>query len=214
MSTDKTRFLNDVRDHVMEVHRDDGLYRHIRFRKPGTMCMHFDLLTWPGYLCYTGDMGTYVFRRLEDMLQFFRPYRGSKHEPMDSIDFGYWAEKLEGSDKGDGHREFDSDRFEREITEQRRRLLVRYTKRWSTDDRQDLWDALQEVKDAANDGEHRAFQAVWDFSFQHRGERVELSTDDFPNCKRMTHRFEWCCYALRWAVLRYDEAKAAQLEHA
>lgn len=51
---------------------EDGIYRHIRFRQPGTMCMHFDLITWPGYLCYTGDMGTYVFTRLADMFEFFR----------------------------------------------------------------------------------------------------------------------------------------------
>ena len=48
----------------MIVLRDDGVYRHIRFKKPGTGCMHFDLVTWPGYLCYSGDMGCYVFCRL------------------------------------------------------------------------------------------------------------------------------------------------------
>ena len=68
-------FLRDVAEHEMIVVRDDGVHRHIRFKKPGTSCMHFDLITWPGYLCYTGDMGTYVFSRLTDMFEFFRTDR-------------------------------------------------------------------------------------------------------------------------------------------
>ena len=66
------QFTSDIAQHQMQVIRDDGVSRHLRFKRPNTMCMHFDLLTWPGYLCYTGDMGTYVFRRLEDMFPFFR----------------------------------------------------------------------------------------------------------------------------------------------
>lgn len=55
-------FLHDVREHRLIVLNDDKLNRHIRFSRPGTRCMQFDLITWPGYLCYTGDMGTYVRR--------------------------------------------------------------------------------------------------------------------------------------------------------
>ena len=68
-------FLRDISMHQMSVLRDDGVNRHIRFKTPGTNSMYFDIITWPGFLCYTGDMGTYVFRRLEDMFQFFRTDR-------------------------------------------------------------------------------------------------------------------------------------------
>lgn len=40
-------FDRDIAQHQMEVIRDDGVNRHLRFKRPGTMCMHFDLLTWP-----------------------------------------------------------------------------------------------------------------------------------------------------------------------
>lgn len=73
MALDIETFTRDIAKHEIEVIRDDGVDRHLRFRRPGTMSMHFDILTWPGYLCYTGDMGSYVFRRTEDMLEFFRP---------------------------------------------------------------------------------------------------------------------------------------------
>jgi len=71
-------FLRDVAEHAMLLIRDDGVSRHVRFAQPGTGCMHFDLITWPGYLCYTGDMGTYVFQRLTDMFEFFRTDREYK----------------------------------------------------------------------------------------------------------------------------------------
>ena len=75
MTCTEQSFLKDVAEHQMTVLRDDGVNRHVQFRRPGTICMGFELITWPGYLCYTGDMGTYVFRRLEDMFEFFRTDR-------------------------------------------------------------------------------------------------------------------------------------------
>ncbi len=68
-------FLEAVAKHEMHVLHEDGLYRHIRFKKPGTSCMHFDLITYPGYLVYSGDMGCYVFSRLPDMFELFRADR-------------------------------------------------------------------------------------------------------------------------------------------
>lgn len=210
MSVTKESFLKDVSNHVIEIIRNDGISRHIRLRKPGTMSYHFDLITWPGYLCYTGDMGTYVFRRLEDMFTFFRKGNDYRDEdPMTHIDHRYWAEKLEATDKGDGFQQFDKAAFKREITQQRRRLLVEYTREWDTEDRQSLWDELEDVKNAGDDDEHRAFAAVWDFSFRYRQKCIQLSTDDFPRCKQYTHRFLWCCYALRWGINKYDESTKA-----
>lgn len=59
----ESTFLREVSQHSMTVIRDDGVNRHLRFRRPETNCMGFDLITWAGHLCYTGDMGTYVFSR-------------------------------------------------------------------------------------------------------------------------------------------------------
>ena len=41
-------FAEDVAEHELTVRRDDGLYRHLRFQKPGTWIYGFDLITWPG----------------------------------------------------------------------------------------------------------------------------------------------------------------------
>lgn len=77
-------------EHKLEVIRDDGLYRHLRCHAPGTWIYGFDVVTWPGYLCLCGDIGTWAWSRERDMLPWFEKssYRG---EP----NLDYWASKLE-----------------------------------------------------------------------------------------------------------------------
>src|ERR1051326_8204576 len=65
-------FLRNVKAHEMTVLRDEGVDRHLRFKAPNTSNQYFDLITWRGSLCFTGDMGTFVFSRIPDMFEFFR----------------------------------------------------------------------------------------------------------------------------------------------
>ncbi|WP_435336104.1 hypothetical protein [Klebsiella pneumoniae] len=83
-----SRFLIDTAFHRLEIIRDDGLYRHLRMQQPGTSCYYYDVITWPGYLTVTGDMGTWTFSRIADMFDFFGAWEGG-------INTHYWAEKLE-----------------------------------------------------------------------------------------------------------------------
>lgn len=96
------RFSRDVPEHEMTVLHDDGLYRHIRFKKPGTMMYFFDLVTWPGSLVINGDMGTYTFSREPDMIREF--FGGTGY-----INADYWAEKTPGG--SDSVKEFSRERF-------------------------------------------------------------------------------------------------------
>lgn len=191
------RFLKEIDNHVMEVVWDDGVNRHIRFRRPGTMCLHFDLITWPGYLCYTGDMGTYVFRRLLDMFQFFRcdltdkPYR---------IDLRYWAEKVEAQDKGDGISAFSIDAFKAAVKDYFEQATSdEYD--WPAKKKAELWTEIEnDVLDV--DDEHSAWENLR--CFEHKG----FEFDDWENqCKEYSHRFLWCCHALEWAITTYDKSK-------
>lgn len=113
------RFLDDVAQHRMTILRDDSVNRHAQFKREGTRCYQFDLITWPGYLCYTGDMGSYVFQRTTDMFEFFRTDRNDFNYNKDglSINPGYWGEKLEAVDKCDGFKEFSLDLFRKNVRE-------------------------------------------------------------------------------------------------
>jgi hypothetical protein len=212
-------FLKDVERHELIVLRDDGLYRHIRFKRPGTGCMHFDLVTWPGYLAYAGDMGCYVFSRLQDMFEFFRKEPREGRSLFSGIDRRYWSEKLpavDGNRRIAGAMEFSKDKFTAVINEYRVRWMKERT--LNKDQRRELWEAVDdEVLRYLEDGEHAAYQRANEFTW------VDGAAARLPGCapetfhfddlwdhsfEEYTFHFTWCCYALAWGIRQYDAAKA------
>lgn len=191
------RFLNDVAEHRMAVLRDDGLHRHLQFRRPSTYCMGFDIVTWPGYLAYTGDMGCFVFTRLPDMFEFFRTDR--THSPQDGrklyINRGYWAEKCVAQDRN-GIKVYSAEVFHRAVLDR----LKHNGERLPPGTRAAVRD---QVLSRADDGEHEAMRAAIDF--EHEGFRFS----DFweTDLREYTYHYVWCCYALAWAIEQYDAIK-------
>lgn len=209
-------FLADVKDHQITVLRDDGLYRHIRFRRPGTICMGFDLITWPGVLCYTGDMGTYVFSRLADMFEFFRTDRERAKPGELRINTGYWSEKLIAVDGGrrcGAAMEFSEKLFTQVINQ--------YVADWldgrdvSEEDAEALRDAVQDeiIVRIESQDESYSYRLGHEFSHDVNGEKFYFQDLWNYSFKEYTHSFLWCCYALNWGIQQYDElAEAAQVK--
>lgn len=191
------RFLKDIATHQLDVVLDNGLlYRHLRFRRPGSYCMGFDIITWPGYLAYCGDMGAYTFTRVEDMFTFFRDDRWRQGQPGLHINPGYWSQKCVAADRDDGITEYDADLFRERILE------------WLNDIEADdeLRQAVHdEILPHADDGEALACAAVYDFGFDGRNPFQDFFE---VNLRVYTLRFLWCCYALAWGIGKYDEHKA------
>lgn len=207
------RFERDIAKHEIQVLLDDGNTRRVLFKKPGSWDMHFQLVTWPGYLCFTGDMGTYVFQRLDDMFKFFRKEPRPGRHLFDSIDRRYWAEKCEAADKTDGIREWSPELFHKHMTRMRRQMVVEHGRDLGLDKEQrtDLWNELGWLLNSHD--EHEAYEAMRNFSWRPRGvslrEDVVLPLwDGFPDCKTYTFRFDWCCMALAWGINEYDKFKA------
>lgn len=199
MTLTTDNFKRDIATHQMHVIRDDGINRHIRFNRPDTSCMHFDLITWPGYLCYTGDMGTYVFARLEDMFVFFR--RRLVDTPY-QMDMGYWAEKLQAQDRT-GFEKYSPESFQKHIADR----LKSYCDDMDEAERAELKAEVENDILYMADDEQDAYRAAAHFTF--KGKAV---FEDFweYDCKAYTHRFKWCCHALEWAIDTYDASKATQ----
>lgn len=200
-------FLGDVALHEVTILHEDGLYRHIRFARPGTYCMHFDIVTWPGYLAYSGDMGDYVFSRVPDMLAFFRKDRP---DGALNINLPYWSEKVQAQDKSDGLKEYSPQIFRDRIKE--------LTEEWITERELDDTDAAemrQEVEDEVisrgQDYETLAYQSA--MVFEYCGKHVFTDFQEV-NLREYTYRFIWCCYALVWGIQQYDAAKAGVAERA
>lgn len=186
-------FQKDIEHHALNVVRDDGLYRHVVCAKPGSYCMHFEIVTWPGYLCYVGDMGSFTFSRIPDMFEFFRSDKGS-------INPDYWSEKIQACDRDGGYREWSEEKF-REVIEYY--LSGRGEEPVSEELRQAV---KEEVLSRIEDGEHEAYRAANEF--EHGGFRFDDLWDH--NFKEFTLRFLWCCHAIVWAIQKFDALKSAQ----
>jgi hypothetical protein len=207
MSCTQEGFLKKVAAHKMTVLHEDGVYRHVRFQEPGTSCYHFDLITYPGFLVYSGDMGCFVFSRLHDMFDFFR----NKDDTGNGlrINTGYWSEKLEavsGTRNGADAMEFDADLFIHAVNEYR----VRWMREGGLDkeQRRELWDEVEDlVINRISDGEQAAYLSANEFCACFNGDRFQFDDLFEHNFKRYTHQFIWCCYALVWGIQMYDTKK-------
>ena len=92
----RERFLKDVKTHEMHIMLDNGLYRHVRFKRPNTGTYYFDLVTWAGHLVICGDAGDFHFSREEDMFGWFNHnIYDFDHEHI--INPQYWGQKLQGN---------------------------------------------------------------------------------------------------------------------
>jgi hypothetical protein len=187
----REQFDADTADHVMTVLLDNGIHRNLRFAKPGTYCMSFNIITWPGSLCITGDMGTYVFERLRDMFEFFR-------SPAGRINKGYWAEKVVAQCKTDGVDTFDLDAMVSHAVEAYREHWVDSGK-WGMR-LEGFKELRQYVFDNEDEGSFRA--ALNDFEW----EGFRFSDTWEWNPRQYTFRFVWALYAIVYAIKQWDAA--------
>lgn len=184
MRLKQEEFLRDVANHRMKVYANDGLRRHVAFHSE-KQHWHgwFEIITWQSCLAMSGDMGSWVFRRTDDMFSFFR---GKTISP------DYWAEKVVAADR-DGIKEFDADEFRADALLQ--------LDNWDLDEselaiaRAEFSEHLSTYED---EWELRQAWADWEFD----GKAFDPS--DMPSGMVYTRRFLWACHAIRWAVEQYD----------
>jgi hypothetical protein len=193
----KAEFIRDAGEHQMLIKQNDGIFRHIRFSKDGSSAYHFNITTWPGYLCVSGDMGCFVFARTTDMFEFFR---GDKINP------GYWAEKLQATNKHGGHQSFSFDLLKEAVAAD--------FENWdfdSDEQKAEAWKAITDDWDGlfynaeGSDMQH-AISEVMDWECPITRQKF----DDFweHNLEDYTYHFMWCCNAIQWAIVQYDAANA------
>lgn len=200
------QFLKDVNDHQIEIIQDNGTMRLIRFKKEDSRNYWFDLITWPGQLCISGDCGTYVFSRIPDMFQFFRMDERDKDKEL-SINPGYWGEKLQSIGTNAGYKEFDEEVFRERV----KYHFDNYMADDAEDDdvKEELWNAIEgEVLSFMYDGEYEAYSRIHNFSYESpNGENYRfIDFFDSGSTDSYTVNFIWCLYAIVWGIKKYDEA--------
>lgn len=182
------QFLKDVAEHEMTIHLDQGLHRHVRFQKSDRdWHLWFEIVTWPGFLSITGDCGCYTFSRLTDMFEFFRDTAA----PL-NINLGYWGEKVTAVARNGSLDEYSPGLF--------RDAVKRAA--WESP-KEDRGRLLRDLLPMADEGHHEAVRAA-----------IHAGLDDFweYTLTEPSIQFEWCCWAVSWAVRQYDAAKAKHAE--
>jgi hypothetical protein len=211
-------FKRDTCNHRIEVVKDEGLHRHLRFSKPGTNCYHFNIVTWPGYLAITGDMGAAVFTRLPDMFEFFRE-SAEHHEAAGGlfINIGYWAEKCAAND-GE-KKQFSRDRLEGVVRE----IFDEYmaTRGGEEEDfearKAALWSHIEDYVLGAEDV-RSAIEAMSNFEpAGYMGYEDNFADFRFADAweysssiEEYTYHFIWRLYAISHAVMAYDALKSGE----
>lgn len=192
----RARFVQETADHAMRVIRDDGLYRHLRFRQPNTSIYHFDLVSWPGVLTITGDCGTFVFSRGKDMFEFFEPAGGA-------IKPAYWSEKLLAP-APQAVRIYSQDVYTMRV----RQWLEDMLEADGTDEGS-LRDAVREqLLDEPPRSESEAIQRL--SAFTH--DEIRIDTPYEWDLDEWDERFLWCCHAIMQGVSRYRGYQSARGE--
>lgn len=194
------RFINDISNHEMQILHEHEVYRHVMFKRPDTGCYHFSLITTPGTLLYTGDVGTFVFRRTRDMFQFFsKPTSSDVRHP----DFSYWHEKLEAADKHDG-----SCSDSKEILFERLRDYLKDGDLCGAT-MQQIKSFIDELESHSEDKHFVELYREADQFYIGPNTRPEFHFSDLwdYNYKTFTDRFIWACYAIQWGVAKYFSHK-------
>ncbi|EOZ1526120.1 hypothetical protein [Enterobacter hormaechei] len=203
-------FIRDVSAHTMTIIRDDGFYRHLSFGRPGSSTYRFDLVTWPGYLCMTGDMGTWTFSRITDMFDFF----GGAFER--GINPSYWSEKMEA---GSG---CPRDAIAKEWDEQAYcQRLDYFLKEWA-EEHAPGGGAPKDLKKKYQHKRERAegiIQQMKEGSYSEMDAYAAYASVDDPDgvladfweytFKAWSTHFLWACYAIQWGISRYKNNKIA-----
>lgn len=190
----RERFTLDVAEHTLTVLHDQDGYLHLRFRKPGGTSMYwFDIVCWPGTLAVRGDMGSFMFTRIHDMMSFFRGH---------AVNPQYWAEK---EVTGAPTKRFDPDTATRVIEDEVKDRRDEYSPEdyhlivqaatamvrsedWSY--REGVQMILNDFSVALHDGSTFRFHDTWEWDLE-----------------EWTAQYLWCCFALPWAIAQYDATK-------
>jgi hypothetical protein len=193
-------FKKATAEHTMRVVRDEGVFRHLVFQKPGTNVYRYNITTFPGHLVITGDMGTFVFNRLEDMFEFFRA-KPADHDRNKGlyVNLSYWAEKCDAADRRTGGlMEFSPELFRAAVKEHFDQAVEAGDIK--AEDKDDIWAEIESDVLCCDSDEVDAYRAVADFQLQ------GFCFRDFHEARveEFTHHFQWCCYAIAQAVRTYD----------
>lgn len=209
------QFENDIADHELEVITDNGVNRIMRFKnKDGSSNQYFDILQTNGKLCYSGDMGDFIFtNHNNDMLAWFNG----------NTSLSYISEKC----RTGGTKEYSEDRARNHIEMMVNDFCFDHIDDYITrenyedeeEDKGDLltaWQGNLYVEVVSNidfENEATLHETAYDLTVVATDSiKFEIDTSEGLDCREYTHRFKWCVLAInKVAELYYTQALLGQV---
>lgn len=187
----KTRFDEDIKKHVITMKHDDGLYKHYLCQRPNDCFEWFEIITWPGKLCISGDMGSFLFARTENMVNFMSDHIRSR---------SYIAEKCIAHENK--IREFKKDIFYEQLDEL---IKDKQSNETTYEEMNEIQEKIDEIKESFSyyESEYDAEKAMYE---------SELFSDELPDCKYFTYHFLWCLHAIEWFCDNHNKQTSNHLE--
>lgn len=218
MQCTEERFKKDTENHVITVLHDDNGYMHVSFKKPGSSAYAVWLMIWPGYLTIVGDMGSAVYSRITDMVEFFH---------AKDINVHYWTEKLQSAqpkkdfvyEKAEEWvnrvvNEYIKEYSEHSYDEEDNEILVEPD--WSDDLQSEISNLLTQIKEY--DSTDHAGHLIYNFSYEHninsrKTQTFNLSVDgDMPDMEEYTFRHTWQLRAINHICNHLMEQRNAKTD--
>lgn len=175
------RIEKDLENHQIEKLLDQGIYRHWKCSNNNSNILCFHIVTWPGHLCISGDMGTYVFKRTYDMIPFMR---------SSAMSFEYAEEKCVAIDRIDQVSDFSKDctldflsyELKHEEDKNRKKLIKQ------------LIDDIEQLYEWGEDNEYKIKELIYDTGL----------FDEIPKLHEYVYHFLWILYAIKWFCDKID----------
>jgi hypothetical protein len=209
------RFAEDIADHKLTIEECGPLpFRSIlarRHRGDGwDSCYHFRVITYPGGLLYTGDMGTYVFQRCWDMFDWWPSKYG------DAFDFRYIAEKCQAADKCDSIKQWSGSKAKATIDEMIAEHRDQQPADWDVEEDgewtavvdEEYLDQLMEVRNHVSDFSNSEYNIQEFYRLLYEVDGLE-DVCEIPTPSEYSLRFVWCCHAVRWLI---DEVRRQEVQ--
>lgn len=211
MNALKEIFERDTANHALEIIVDSGVNRILEFRnKNGSSSQFFIVMQAKGRICFTGDMGDYVFTNHNaDMLAWFN----------DNMSLIYIDEKC----RTGGNRRFSEDSAKETIKTMVDDFCTDHIYDYAEsgcndgDDsnfevalanwQQDLYDEV--IDELCFEGDEAFHLSAYNLSIRiNDSMKFEIDVGDGIDCMEYTGRFKWCVLAMnKVAELYFNKNK-------
>ena len=201
----KEKFIKDVKGHQLKIIKDDGVYRHLLFKRQNGSMYWTEIIASPNLLTINGDMGTWVFSRVDDMFEFFR-------NPELEINYHYWTEKLKAGRTS--CEKFYMNLFYKNIT----KYIEDYFQDSIENINEDFYDDyLKDIVEAEDEIE--VVSKIRDF-YIYSDDRIlkdlpecykQFNFDDFNEywklCYKADYQYVWSLFCIVKIIQEYDKIK-------